>query len=383
MTGASLRRTLPAAAAVVVVAAIAAVVVFAGSTKGSPTTPPADIVVKARGQTDPVAEAGDAADDPAIWVHPDDPAKSLILGTDKKDGLNVYGLDGRLLSTASPGSRPNNVDVVYGFPLNGHPVDLAVAGCRGLSSRGVKMWAIDPRTRGLTDVTAGAARVIPVVAGQDPYGSGVYHSRVDGRFYFFINDKTGRVEQYAMRATDNATIGADLVRTFKLGSQVEGCVADDELGCVYVAEERVGIWKFDAEPGGSKTGELIARVGEHRLTADVEGLAIYAAARGRGYLIASSQGSGTFNLYRRDGKNEFVATMAAGDGPKIDGVSETDGIAVVNCPMGERYPKGLFVTQDGVTPSGRQNFKLFGWEDIAGDRLIVDTTHTVRPARSP
>jgi 3-phytase len=71
--------------------------------------------------------------------------------------------------------------------------------------------------------------------------------------------------------------------------------------------------------------------------------------------------------------------MAAGDGPKIDGVSETDGIAVVNCPMGERYPKGLFVTQDGVTPSGRQNFKLFGWEEIAGERLIVDATHSVRP----
>jgi len=185
-----------------------------------------------------------------------------------------------------------------------------------------------------------------------------------------------------MRETEAAgKVGAELVRTFKLRSQIEGCVADDELGCVYVAEESVGIWKFDAGPGGSKTGTLIARVGEHGLAADVEGLTIYAAAGGRGYLIASSQGSSTFNLYQRDGKNEFVATMAAVDGPTIDGVAETDGIAVVNCPMGERFPKGLFVTQDGVTASGRQNFKLFGWEDIAADRLIVDTTHPVRPAR--
>lgn len=372
--------------AVVIVGAVAAVGFAKKPAATRPVDPPkVTIQVTARGQTEPVAEVGDAADDPAIWVHPDDPAKSLILGTDKKDGLNVYDLDGRLLSTASKGTRPNNVDVIYGFPLNGKPVDLAVAGCRAATSHGVKIWAIDPAKRELTDVTAGEGAVIPVVARQDPYGSAVYHSRVDGRFYFFINDKTGRVEQYAMHVADDGKIGAKLVRTFKLGSQVEGCVADDERGCVYVAEERVGIWKFDAEPAGSSKGELIARVGEHGLTADVEGLTIYTAAGGRGYLIASSQGSNTFNLYQRDGKNAFVATMAAIDGATIDGVAETDGIAVVNCPMGNAYPKGLFVTQDGVTASGRQNFKLFGWDDIAGDKLIVDTTHPVRadhPTRS-
>jgi 3-phytase len=376
------RRVLFLATGVV---AIAALVVVAGFATEPVTTPSAgapqpSIVVKARGQTEPVTAAGDAADDPAIWVHPDDPARSLILGTDKKDGLNVYDLDGPLLNIVSPGSRPNNVDVVYGFSLKGEQVDLAMAGCRAPTARGMKIWAIDPRKWELTDVTAGG--VIPVVAGQDPYGSAVYHSRVDGRFYFFINDKTGRVEQYAMRETEAGRVGAGLVRTFKLDSQVEGCVADDELGCVYVAEEAVGIWKFDAEPGGAKTGTLVARVGQHGLTADVEGLTIYAAAGGRGYLIASSQGSSTFNLYQRDGKNEFVATMAAVDGPTIDGVAETDGIAVVNCPMGKRYPKGLFVTQDGSTPSGKQNFKLFGWEEIAGDRLIVDTRRPVRPARA-
>ena len=37
---------------------------------------------------------GDAADDPAIWVHPTDTSKSLILGTNKDVGVYVYGLDG-------------------------------------------------------------------------------------------------------------------------------------------------------------------------------------------------------------------------------------------------------------------------------------------------
>jgi hypothetical protein len=33
--------------------------------------------------------------------------------------------------------------------------------------------------------------------------------------------------------------------------------------------------------------------------------------------------------------------------------------------------------QDGEN-AGRQNFKLFAWEDVAADRLIVDTTVSAR-----
>src|SRR5262245_2785708 len=63
--------------------------------------------------TEPVPSEGDAADDPAIWIHPQDPARSLVLGTDKKGGLHAYTLDGRDRQVVSAGSRPNNVDVLY------------------------------------------------------------------------------------------------------------------------------------------------------------------------------------------------------------------------------------------------------------------------------
>ena len=59
--------------------------------------------------TPPVRPAGQTAavphdpDDPAIWIHPTDPARSLILGTDKIEstgGLYVFGLDGTLESSS-------------------------------------------------------------------------------------------------------------------------------------------------------------------------------------------------------------------------------------------------------------------------------------------
>ena len=63
-------------------------------------------------------------DDPAIWIHPSDPSKSLILGTDKTEsvgGVYVFGLDGALRQSLTPLDRPNNIDVEYGFAAAGDP----------------------------------------------------------------------------------------------------------------------------------------------------------------------------------------------------------------------------------------------------------------------
>ncbi|MCI0633291.1 MAG: phytase, partial [Actinobacteria bacterium] len=34
-------------------------------------------------ETDPTPNGGDSADDAAIWIHPSDPAQSVVIGTDK------------------------------------------------------------------------------------------------------------------------------------------------------------------------------------------------------------------------------------------------------------------------------------------------------------
>lgn len=43
--------------------------------------------VSAKVETQSVPIDGDAADDPAIWVHPTDPSLSTVIGTDKEGGL--------------------------------------------------------------------------------------------------------------------------------------------------------------------------------------------------------------------------------------------------------------------------------------------------------
>lgn len=338
--------------------------------------PPAAVRPEARAETAPVPNRGDAADDPEVWVHPSERQLSLILGTDKRGGLLAYNMDGTLHQEVPGEFRPNNVDVLYGFSLEGRTVDLAVASAQARRRRGVKVWAITPDRR-LTDVTEGGS--IPVLDGGTPFGACAYRSPRTGRAYVFVTGGKGEVEQYELLAGSGGTVGGRKVRELRLRSLAEGCAADHDLGFLYLAEETRGVWKFGAEPGAGGEGRLIARVGEHGLTADVEGLTLYYAGNGRGYLIASSQGNNTFKVYERGGENRYLLTIDPREG-RIDDVNDTDGIAVTSCPTSREFARGLFIVQDGGNPGGNQNFKLYGWEDIAGTRLLVDTACRINRA---
>jgi 3-phytase len=311
-------------------------------------------LVTARVETRPVPHTGDAADDAAIWVHPRRRARSTIIGTDKDGGIAVYDLKGRLLQYRRDG-RLNNVDLRGAFRLGSRRVTLVTATNR--SNDTIAIYRIAARTRRLVDVRA---RVIH--AGPEVYGLCMYRSPLTGRYYVFVTSESGRVEQWRLFHVGRK-VDARRVRRFEVGSQTEGCVADDRLRRLYLGEESVGIWRYRAEPGGGSRRTRIDRTGPGgHLAADVEGLAI---ARGRrGYLIASSQGNSTFVVYRRR-SNAYVKTFRIVAGNGIDAVSDTDGIEVATVRLSRAFPRGVFVAQDGNNRPQHQNFKLVSWRAIA------------------
>ena len=107
--------------------------------------------VEAVAETTAVASADDAADDPAIWVHPGNVNKSRIYGTDKQKGVAVYNLDGEQLYFYGFG-RINNIDVRYGFDLGDKKVDIL--GGSNRSNNTIGIWAIDPETGELSNIAA-------------------------------------------------------------------------------------------------------------------------------------------------------------------------------------------------------------------------------------
>ncbi|OQY56733.1 MAG: hypothetical protein B6247_02680 [Candidatus Parabeggiatoa sp. nov. 2] len=334
--------------------------------------------VQATVETMPVPASGDAADDPAIWIHPSDPARSTIIGTQKQGGLGVYDLAGQEIQYFSYGNM-NNVDLRYDFPLGTKKVAIVAASNR--SDDSIALYKVNPKSRQLENV---AARTISVGLKHTAYGLCMYRSHSSGKYYVFINDKSGAVEQWEIFDNGNGLVDAVIVRRFKVNSQVEGCVADDVLGHFYLGEERVGIWKFSAEPDNGNLKHLIDKMTGKggNITPEVEGLTIYYASKTEGYLIASNQGNDTYTVYNRAGDNEYLGKfqIVANETLSLDDVNDTDGIDVVNVPLGKAFPYGVFVAQDGenIDPDENQNFKLVPWEQIA-DALGLKKKTSYRP----
>lgn len=332
--------------------------------------------VPATVETAPVHGSGDAADDPAIWIHPTDPSKSTIIGTDKSTdghGLVVYDLSGRELFYY-PDGRMNNVDVRYNFPLGSSRVGLV-----GVSNRvrSLDFYKVNESDRSLTKVGSFA----PTTNIATPRGFSFYHSPDTGKYFAYVTD-SGKVEQWELDGSTGSVTGK-LVRSWTVGGPTEGLVADDEMRRIYVAQEDVGgIWRYSAEPGSPTTGTKVVSTTENGgdIVQDIKGISIYYGSGGAGYLLAASQGSNRFHVYTRD-DNRPLGAFAIPAGNGIDAVTGMDGIDVTNFGVGGPFPQGFFVTQDTANDVGHQNFKAVPWQSIAAaysPALLVDAAYDPR-----
>jgi len=327
--------------------------------------------VSATVETDPVPHPFDAADDQAIWIHPTNVCESTIIGTDKRGGLAVYDLSGAEIQFLEDGAM-NNVDVRYNVPLGDSTTDIAAAS--NCTYNSIAIYAIDRETRMLNTI---AARTIRVGVG-GAYGFCLYHSPLTHKYYAFVNDRNGAVEQWELFDSGADQIDAVLVRSFAVGSKTEGMVTDDVSGDLYIGEEDVGIWKYGAEPDDYYAPTLVDTTDdEGHLTADVEGLTLYYAPGGNGYLIASSQGNSSYVIYDRAIPHDYVGTFRIVAGNGIEGTTQTDGIDVANVSFGPTFTYGVFIAQDDDNQPENQNFKLVPWDVIAAAMtppLTIDTT---------
>jgi myo-inositol-hexaphosphate 3-phosphohydrolase len=311
--------------------------------------------VGAKAETDPVGTNDDAADDPAIWRNAVDPAKSLIIGTDKRAGIHVYNLAGKALSF-TPSPRLNNVDLRDGAKLAGEEIVLVAASDRQDDANAkMALFRLDTVAAKLVPLAS-----VPVGKGE-AYGMCLWRRASDGALFAFVVMKDGRIDQLAFDLSGSAPT-AKLVRSMKLGSQAEGCIVDDRTGILYVAEEDVGIWSFAADPATPGMPTEFAKVDKKTLFDDAEGLALAPAGKDSGYLIVSSQGDNAYALYSL--KDRKFAGRFRLNGGGIDGTYETDGIDLALGDFGPDYPSGLFVAQDGDNSPETQNFKYASWADI-------------------
>jgi len=296
-------------------------------------------------------------DDPAIWINPTDPAKSLVIGTDKETGGGLYAFDlkGKIVRKVVGLQRPNNVDVAYGFRLGSAVLDLAICTERGTNS--LRFYSL-PR---LVEIDNGGIPVFEGETERQPMGIAVYTDPVSKTIYVIVGRKSGPADGYLWQyklIDENGKPILQLVRRFGRYSgkkEIEAIAVDNELGFIYFSDEQTGIRKYHADP--AKGNEELAVFGQGQYREDNEGISIYKTGAGEGYLLVSDQSANTFNVYPREGAkgnpnlHERIAIVPVS-------TRQSDGSDVTNVPL-PGFTRGIFVAM-----SDDRTFQYYDWNDL-------------------
>jgi len=310
----------------------------------------APVEVHASAATDLAPVKSDVMDDPVIWINNKNPSKSLILVTNKRDpygGLYIYTLEGNLKKVISTGPL-NNIDYRAGFPYKGTHIDIAVA--THPPTKRLAFFAISPLNGDVTFLGFS-----PNSFQQEPYGLCLL--KRNNAFYAILTFTGGGAEKWQFWE-EETTLHTQKIASYPIETQAEGCVANDQDGTVFIAEEDRGVWAFTE----TLPPRLIAKVDENDLKADLEGLTLY---NGK-YLIVSSQGNSTYGVFTSHPPYSYLGSFKITPTLAQEGTEQTDGIDVTSHNLGAPYSRGLFIAHDNrSSKGGGSNFKLVPWEDIA------------------
>ena len=319
------------------------------------------VVVDYVAETKPVNSVGDAADDPAIWVNELNPQQSLIFGTDKRKGIHVYSLDGSELGFSELGAT-NNVDV--------RVLDetLYIATSNRTTST-IDLWSInksdayeffnkhkDPFKR---------LNSKSYEANMNVYGIclGLYNNDLVA----LLTEEEGVALQFwnlsDEKLLNTINLIEDEIDPPSSGNEAEGCVFDDENETFFVSREgNDGILKTFSTQDQAFIKAIDSRDGN--INGDPEGVAIYKTSNNEGFLIVSSQGDSTFNVYDRQYPHDFKYKFS------VTNVADTDGLDIVNYKFSEQFNDGLMVAQDGYNTPNNQNFKIISVSEIKKKILL-------------
>ena len=310
-------------------------------------------------------------DDPAIWVNKNNPAQSLIIGTDKdKNGaLFVFDLQGKIKKdlVVKGLQRPNNVDITYGLLLNGKKTDIAVTTER--ITHKLRIFSLP----NMKPVDGGG---LPMFEGEtekdyrDLMGIAMY-TNPKGEIYAIVGRKSGPADgyiwQYLLSDDGTGKVKATLVRKFGKYSgkkEIEAIAVDNENGYIYYSDEQHGVHKYYADP--AKGNEELALFATTGFKEDHEGISIYKTSKTEGYILVSDQSANQFHIFKREGEPSNPHEHKLLKIVKV-AANQSDGSDVVNIRLNDTFKHGLFVVM-----SDDKTFHYYRWEDIAGKDLKVN-----------
>lgn len=291
-------------------------------------------------ETTPVDSPDDAADDVCIYVPKAASEPVLIVGTDKKNGLDVYGLDGSLVRSYDVG-RVNNVDLVKAnFPI-------IAASNRSFNSLDLYRLYADGSISLLHRQPTGLKDVYGVTA----YSDAETHT-------VFIGDKKGKVLEYVLNISGELLTFAP-PKLIRFSSVVEGLDVDEHHNRLYAAQEDKGLWVIDLEDPSRKSRSLVFKTDKKTFKSDFEGVALAETSEGQGYIFISIQGANSYAILNRNDLSPMGYFRIVANRSGVDGAEETDGIELSTHPRAR-----VFIAQDGFNGEQNQNFKILSFDQL-------------------
>jgi len=279
---------------------------------------------------------------------------SSIVGTAELAGLEIYDSSGKRTGSV-PAGEAVGVDIRYGaLPGLGGTTPILLAA--DATSNSLRFY----RSQGgaLTEISA---RPVPVNIPLE--GACLYHSSQDGSLYAFALGDGGEIDQYLLFEPSTGRVDAKLMRRLHVASTVEHCVANDATGQLYVSEQAVGIWRFNAEPETEVLPVLVDAVRLGRISEEVAGLALYDGGAGARWLVASNASAGQLFVYDHSKDDAFIGALS---------------VASAGQAVGE--PAGLFATSSIIAAGGGalligdeegSNYKIVPFANIASALSIA------------
>ncbi|MGH6950258.1 MAG: phytase [Vitreimonas sp.] len=286
-------------------------------------------------------------------IVPRESGGGLVIGSSETTGIELYDLAGARVAAIAAGATVG-LDARYGAPSERGWTVAALDG----AANSLRLFDLDAEA-----ATAQERTLRPIPVGFAAESLCLYRDPRDSTLYAFVLGGEGQIAQFSIAAR-NGGFDATLARQLRVPSEASYCTVDDASGALYVAEQGIGVWRFDANPEAEVVPQLIDATRLGRIAGETGGVAVYNAGAAN-YLVVSDASANRFHIYDRNNDDAFVGTFALGAGAASDGVEAAGGLNASSFAFGANFPQGALLAMDDENDGGT-NYKLISWADIAG-----------------
>lgn len=297
-----------------------------------------------------------------FWASPSDSTKNLLIGADRRTGLQAWDLTGTAVAGFDDGGL-TDVDQ-RPFPAAGEGTTLLASAEK---MAGVLLfYLVDPQGQ-IAHATPYVFPALPDDLQMQLSGlRDLALSRdASGQLSAWVGFDSGDLVQWRVGLDDKGKISLQFLRQIQLPAPALALVADDRDGALFATLTGGGTWRYPLSPEAGNAGTEVDAPGsactpESSGEEAADGLALY---DGSARYLAAARGQGQVALYALEDGTPRCTALVQVAGP----LGRIRGLGATALPFGPDMAQGALAlaTDNGDGDGSTSDFKVISWADIA------------------